>query len=208
MDEHGRWANSSYQLSLDNFVEAGQKLSGLELVIGEIIAKSDIGYDVNEVDIHVGYYITSNYDAENIISRLLAMDELQLGYIHHSLSEKLRHDELELVSSNFLSAQPKSRIHQAKHKVYTKIQDTKFEKPLIIIDFDFDIEYSLKKSSEGGVARYHLEAQKETAPFEDRYIEKGKARAVNHYYSFSEADESRREADLCWNILNAKIGAP
>lgn len=211
MDEYGCRRNSGYQLSLDNFVDAGQKLSGLELVTGEIIAKSDIGYEINyELDTHAGYYITSNYDAENTINRMLSMDDLQLGYIHHSLSEKLRYYELkskfEWIDSALLAT--KRRLYQIKHEVYAEIQNMKFEKPLIIIDFDFDIEYSLKRNFEGGLARYSLEAKKEKTPFDSRYLKEGKARAVNHYYSFSMADKSRREADLCWDIFSAKIETP
>ena len=211
MDRYGYWGNSGYQLSLDNFAGAGQKLSGLELLICEIINKSNLGYNIDkDLSIHAGYYITSNYDSEDFIPKLQSMDGVQLGYIHYLFSESIRHCELASefgrIDSTILATS--NGLHQIKKKIYAKIQNIESEKPIVIIDFDTEREYCLKKVYDGKLPEYVLESKEEKAPFNDKYIREGAACAINHYYSFSAAHKSREEADLCWNIFTAKPDIP
>ncbi len=211
MDDYGYRRNSGYQLSLDNFTDARQKLSGLEYLTREIIDRSDIGYDIDkDLSIHAGYYITSNYDSEGVIPKLRSMDGVQLGYIHYLFSESIRHCELASefgrIDSTILATE--SRLRQIKKKTYAKLQNVELEKPLIIIDFDTDIEYYLKKVYDKKPFKYVLGEKKEKAPLNQRYFEEGAAHAINHYYSFSAAHKSREEADLCWKIFTAKPELP
>lgn len=193
-----------YQLSLYNFTGARNKLSGIDELVKYLLEKSSVGYNVTPEDFKPDYYITSTYDAADLLEKLKAMDNMQLGYLHHILSNSLRkreiRSEFEHLNSIFITNAERFRLEKAAYK---KIAERDFQRPIIIEDFDNNTEYGLEKSLQDGTPTYKIESKKKRNLMEDKYIDKGNSPAINHYYDFSELP--REEADLIWDIFNAKI---
>ena len=204
MNEYYPERYHGYQLSLYNFAGAVKKLSGLDKLIKNLLEKTNIGYYITPGETKPDYHITSTYDCPNLLEELKTLDNMQLGYIHHQISNNLRKKEIQnefeyldsLLTTN-------ARLYNLKKEAYKNMVKEDFRRPLIIEDFCNHTEHSLEKSYKDGMPIYEIVSKNKINPMKDRYIEKGKSRAINHYYDFS--DLPQEEADRIWDIFNAKI---
>ncbi len=183
-----------YQLSLDNFLGARNRLKGPKDVADRIIGNSAVGLTFDfDLNINFTSLVTSTYDVEDAEKSIAAMDKMQLDYVCFLVSDEIKKRALD----DYL-LKPRKVPKALSKKIYDEVNSVKISSPLIIMDLDKNLEYTLMRCTDGDISKNRIEMRKIANPFEDKYLKfyDHKATNLGHYYDIMSGGLSKEEADI------------